>query len=202
VSDAEAAAVVEAIHGWQRELAPRLGTRFVWAADELYLQAGVPLPPARDYEGFPVAEDGVGLVRRFEDAFPAAVRRLRRGPGAPRRATVVSGTLYAPRLARLLAGLSVPGLAVEVVPVANDWFGRGITVAGLLTGQDIQAGLAARPPADLVLVPAVALRDGAGVFLDDLTPADLGRALGVPVVPVEPTPRALAAALARGPGAR
>ena len=67
---------------------------------------------------------------------------------------------------------------------------------GLLTGQDIQRHLAA--PGDLgeaVLVPAVALRDGEGVFLDDLTPADLSRALGVPVVPVEPSARALVRAL-------
>jgi len=46
-----------------------------------------------------------------------------------------------------------------------------------------------------VLVPAVALRDGDGVFLDDLTPADLARSLGVPVVAVEPEPRALLRAL-------
>jgi hypothetical protein len=47
-----------------------------------------------------------------------------------------------------------------------------------------------------VLVPAVALRDGEGVFLDDLTPADLARALGVPVTPVEPDAAALLRALA------
>jgi hypothetical protein len=48
-----------------------------------------------------------------------------------------------------------------------------------------------------VLVPAVALRDGEGVFLDDLTPDDLAQALGVPVIPVEPEPRALLDALSR-----
>ena len=50
-------------------------------------------------------------------------------------------------------------------------------------------------------MPAVALRDGAGVFLDDLTPADLAGALGVPVTPVEPTARALLAGLLGGPPA-
>ena len=47
-------------------------------------------------------------------------------------------------------------------------------------------------------MPAVALRDGEGVFLDDLTPADVARALGVPVVAVEPEPRALLRALRGG----
>jgi hypothetical protein len=44
----------------------------------------------------------------------------------------------------------------------------------------------------------VALRDGAGVFLDDLTPDDLATSLGVQVLPVESTPRALIAALTSG----
>jgi hypothetical protein len=49
-----------------------------------------------------------------------------------------------------------------------------------------------------VLVPAVAIRDGAGVFLDDLTPADLAASLGTPVTAVEPdAPALLAAVLGR-----
>jgi len=46
-----------------------------------------------------------------------------------------------------------------------------------------------------VLVPAVAVRDGDGTFLDDLTPADLARDLGVPVRVVQPTPGALLRAI-------
>jgi hypothetical protein len=41
----------------------------------------------------------------------------------------------------------------------------------------------------------VAIRDGPGVFLDDLSPADLAESLGVPVRSVEPSPSALVAAL-------
>jgi NifB/MoaA-like Fe-S oxidoreductase len=83
-----------------------------------------------------------------------------------------------------------------VAAVPNDFFGRAIGVAGLLTGRDIQRCLAAQP--DLgraVLVPAVALRDVDGVFLDDQTPADLARDLGVPVRVVATTPGALLRAI-------
>ena len=86
-------------------------------------------------------------------------------------------------------------LSVRLAPIANDWFGRGIGVAGLLTGQDIESQLAGRDLGDAVLVPAVAVRDGAGVFLDDLAPADLAMALRTPVIAVEPTPAALVRAL-------
>jgi NifB/MoaA-like Fe-S oxidoreductase len=156
------------------------------------------LPPAAAYEGFAIAEDGIGLVRRFEDGL-ARARGRRRSGGVPRLVTVVSGALYGPRLARRFADLSLGGVEVRVVAVPNEFFGGSVSVAGLLTGQDIQRHLAAQSDlGDVVLIPAVALRDGDGVFLDDLTPADLSRALGVPIVMVEPEPRALLRALRAG----
>jgi len=195
LTSAEARDLARTVERWQRELLDALGTRFVWASDEVYLQAGRPLPAASAYEGFPVVEDGIGLVRRFSDGFGHAVRRLPARVAAPRTVTVVTGTMFAPRLRRLLRAFTVEGLRVRLAPVANDWFGHGIGVAGLLTGHDIAARLAGRQLGDEVLVPAVAIRDGAGVFLDDLSPADLTASLGVPVRPVEAGPSALAAAL-------
>jgi putative radical SAM enzyme (TIGR03279 family) len=195
--DDEARALLDAVHGWQRAFLGPLGTRFIFAADEVYLQGGLEPPRAAAYEGFPIAEDGIGLVRRFEDAFPRARRRAPTRLPRPRVVTVVTGEMFAPRLAPLLDGLRIEGLTVRLAPIPNDWFGRSIQVAGLLTGQDIQAHLAGCDLGDEVLVPAVALRDGAGVFLDDLTPGDLGTALGVPVTPVAPDPPSLLRALMR-----
>ena len=192
LTDAEARALVDTVHGWQRTLLARLGTRFVFLGDEVYLQAGVPVPEAAAYEGFPVAEDGIGLVRRFEDGLARAIRRVRSSSSA--RVTVISGTLYAPRLARLLATL--PDVRASVVAVPNRHFAGSVSVAGLLTGGDIQRHLAELDDlGDAVLVPAVAVRDGDGVFLDDVTPADLARDLGVPVQVIEPNPSALLRAL-------
>ena len=80
--------------------------------------------------------------------------------------------------------------------VPNDFFGRAIAVAGLLTGRDIQRHLAALGDlGEEILIPSVAVRDVDGVFLDDLTPDDLAADLGVPVRVVEPSARALLAAL-------
>jgi putative radical SAM enzyme (TIGR03279 family) len=186
LTDVEARALVETVHGWQADFLARLGSRFVFLGDEVYLQAGAPVPEAAAYEDFLVAEDGIGLVRRFEDAFVRAARRPR--AGAPARVTVVSGTLYAPRLARLLAAL--PAARASVAGVPNRHFGGSVSVAGLLTGGDIQGHLATLGDlGEAVLVPAVAVRDG--VFLDDVTPADLARQLGVRLRVIEPDPRAL-----------
>jgi len=194
LTDAEAHALVDTVEGWQAGYLETLGSRFVFLGDEVYLQAGRPVPPAEAYEGFPIAEDGVGLVRRFEDDFARASRRAR--VATRRRVTLVTGELYAPRLAALLDGLAVRGPRPRVAPIRNELFGGTVSVAGLLTGQDIQRGLAAAGEScDLVLVPAVALRDGDGVFLDDMTPDDLADALATPVRAVETTPRELLRAL-------
>jgi putative radical SAM enzyme (TIGR03279 family) len=192
----EAADLIETVAAWQRDFAERLGSRFVFLADEVYLLAERPLPPASSYEGFPVIEDGIGLVRRFEDGWRHSLAR-RRSRRVRRDVTLVSGEMFAPRLRRLVAELEDAARA-RVVAVPNDFFGRGIGVAGLLTGIDIQRHLAAR--GDLggaVLLPAVTVRDGDGVFLDDVTPDDLARDLGVPVTLVAPTPAALLDALCR-----
>jgi len=197
LTDEEAEALAETVEGWQDEFLGSLGSRFVWASDEVYLQAGRPLPRAAAYEGFPILEDGVGLVRRFTDTFHRAAGRLSRRQDRPhRRVTVVTGEMFAPLLGGLLADLAVPGLEVELAPIANEWFGRGIGVAGLLTGRDIREQLAGRALGERVLVPAVAVRDGDGVFLDDVAPREVAAALGVPVQVVESTGSALIAALA------
>jgi len=189
LTEAEARALVATVSVWQDHFAATLGSRFVFLGDEVYLEAGAALPPADAYEGFPIAEDGIGLVRRFEDDFARATARVGaarvRTPVRWRRATVVSGDLYAARLAALLVGAGIEG--ARVVAVRNEFFGGTIGVAGLLTGRDIQRAIAAiDDPGEVVLIPAVAVRDGDGVFLDDLTPRDLARELGVPVKAIAP----------------
>ena len=191
----EARALAATADRWQRRWLGELGSRFVFLADEIYLLAGLPLPAAAAYEGFPIAEDGIGLVRMFEDGFNRSVaRRTRRGRSDI--LTVVTGELFAPRLRALLAQGGFDPTRVRVAAVPNDFFGPAIGVAGLLTGRDIQRHLATQPELGrAVLVPAVAVRDADGIFLDDLTPADLARDLGVPVKVVQPTPGALLKAI-------
>jgi putative radical SAM enzyme (TIGR03279 family) len=65
----EAAAVVAAVEDWQDVYRAALGRRLVHAADEYYLMAGRPFPPADEYEGFTMHEDGIGMARTFELEF-------------------------------------------------------------------------------------------------------------------------------------
>ena len=63
---AEAATVLDAVHDWQDVYLRVLGRRLVFAADEYYLLADRPFPPAGDYADFSMHEDGIGMARLFE----------------------------------------------------------------------------------------------------------------------------------------
>ena len=133
-----------------------------------------------------MAEDGIGLVRRFEDD----LLRLGARPGRPRwrgerAVSLVTGELFGPILERLVQEIRVPGLRTQVIPVPNEFFGRAITVTGLLTGEDIARALSGRPLGDVVLIPRVALTESKGVFLDDVVPEDLARHLDARIVIVD-----------------
>lgn len=63
---AEAEAVVAIVEEWQEVFLTVLGRRLVFAADEYYVVAQRPFPPAESYEGFPMHEDGIGMARTLE----------------------------------------------------------------------------------------------------------------------------------------
>lgn len=186
VGPAEAEAVIAQVEGWQTRLAERGVTDFLYLADELYLIAGRPLPRYEEYGNFPQLENGVGLVRLFEEEFKVAEARF---PAAirPRRVRIVTGVSAGSLIKGLAARLErVQGMRAEVLVVENEFFGPTVTVAGLLTGRDILAALRGRAPVDEVLIPAAALRYEGDRFLDDLTPAELAKEIGqkVTIVPV------------------
>src|SRR5207244_7882085 len=117
----EARALIGVVEGWQQGWLAALGSRFVFLADEIYLLAGRALPPARAYEGFPVVEDGIGLVRRFEDGFARAIARQPR-PAVRGPVTLVTGEMFGPRLRALLGGAGLDGADVRRVSVPKAVF--------------------------------------------------------------------------------
>jgi putative radical SAM enzyme (TIGR03279 family) len=62
----EAIAVVSAVAEWQPIFERAVGRRLVYAADEYYLLARCPFPPAEQYDGFVQHENGIGMARAFE----------------------------------------------------------------------------------------------------------------------------------------
>lgn len=186
VSPHEAREVVRRSREWQARFRRTLGTRFVFPSDEFYLLAGEPLPPATAYESFPQYENGVGMIPRMLRDWRRESRRLPERLPRSRRSVVVTGALAAPVLEPMVRRLNeIEGLSVGLCAVPNRFFGETVTVAGLLTGQDIAAALGGIGPGDEVVVPAAAVRDE--WFLDDWTLDRLSAEVGRPVRVAAPT---------------
>lgn len=195
VERADAAACLDAVHRFQTRFKRKHGECIVYGADELYIKAEREFPPLADYGELPQIENGVGLAPLFLHQ----LRRVKAQPAAPeRRFVTFTGVSFYPYLMKLVAKLKKGGVDIEALPVENTFFGPAVTVAGLLTGRDVIKTLSGAVQKDqTLLLPDVVLREGADVFLDDVTKEDLEQLLGVKVVVVESTPKGLVEAIAR-----
>ena len=168
-------------------LADRLGEPFMFLADEFYIKGDIPFPSLETYGDLPQLENGVGMIPLFLSEAEQVLEEAE--PFGEARITVVTGESPYHYLADFLERLSeATGSSIIPVAVNNRLFGPTVTVTGLVCGKDIIAALQGRELGDLVLVPDVMMKEGEGVFLDNLTLDDLERQLGKPVQVVESTP--------------
>ena len=189
-TDEEMRATSEQVMAWQRRLCEQVGAAFVYLSDEWYLRLGDEVPQLAAYDGLGLAENGVGLVRRFLDTWVGSdLQSFLLTTKVP--VTMVTGKLFAPVLRRVeLAEFAKHGAAVKVLPVQNRFFGGTVTVAGLLTGRDVVDQLCGQGLGDLVVLPAVMFGGPHGQSLDEMLPQEVGEALGRPVVVAGDGPKA------------
>lgn len=182
VAASDCAAVIGAVTAWQERYRRERGAGFVYAADEFYLRAGLPLPALESYDDFPQYENGIGIAASFEAEAEAIIMQLLADAGpAPGRVFLLTGTLAASQMYRVCDRLT-ESLGRELKPLVaeNNLFGPYVTVTGLLGGQDVvRAALAASlDQHDLLLIPRACLDTSLQPrFLDDLTIEELGLAL-------------------------
>ena len=170
--------VLDTIHRWQNIFLTHYGTRFIYASDEWYIKAELPIPEADSYEGYPQIENGVGLIRSLQEEFKEYFEDLI-GDDRTRTLSLATGVLAAPYIKQLIQKLNekYPKVKVEVYTILNHYFGTDITVAGLITGGDITTQLNDHFLGDALLIPDVMLRNGETVLLDDVTVAEMENTL-------------------------
>ena len=179
----DAEKVIDMIEHYQKEAFRQYGTHFIHASDEWYLLAGREMPPAESYDSYIQLENGVGMIRLMDTEFNEALENAVPSD-MDRSVTCVTGKLAHPFIASLAqrVGTKFPNVKVNVAGIRNDFFGEKITVAGLLTGQDIYAQLKDRELGEALILPTVVLRSGEKVFLDDMTVDELSEKLSVPIL--------------------
>jgi putative radical SAM enzyme (TIGR03279 family) len=172
----EARRAIARVDEARRLASPERGIGWCYAADEMYLIAGLALPEADYYDDGALHENGVGQIRRFVAGFELGLADVPKLTG--RRLRLVTGASMAPFLRERTEPLArATGATVEVVEVVNDYFGETVTVAGLLGGGDILRALGEGREGDLILLPAEALNADRR-FIDDVSYAELVERLG------------------------
>ena len=186
VSQAKAAEVITQVQAIQTKFQHQFESNVVWLADEWFLIARQDLPPESHYEDYPQIGNGVGSIRLFiknfqsiaEDMLPSRIDKSR-------RFTWVVGNAVEQAFHPLVQQLNqVEGLTINLAPLRSQYWGQEITVTGLLTGEDLLAGLAGKDLGEGILLPALMLKHDETKFLDDMTVEEVSQQLNSPIFPV------------------
>jgi putative radical SAM enzyme (TIGR03279 family) len=177
--------VIDLIDGYHKEFREKSGKGFVYAADEFYIMAKRNMPLPEYYDGYPQIENGVGLVASFiDDIEKALLEEYVEING--RTVSIVTGTaaLWVMKDIASRIEKKFKGIKINVFSVENRFFGESVTVAGLLTGNDIINALIGKDLGEELFFPTVMLKADEDVFLDNITPEYMADVLGIKVTQV------------------
>jgi len=191
----EARELIEEVNQWQNTFRSRFGIGFVYLADEFYVKAGIPVPPADYYDDYSQIENGIGLIRLFMDDWQEIKRDL---PNQidPVQVFLITGESARTVMQTVAEDLNrVKGLGVEVIAVPNQYFGGGVTVTGLLTGTDIINCLQNNYRGKKVVIPEVLLQEGSTMLLDNITLEEIASRTGAVIRTTDGSARSLVEAV-------
>lgn len=165
VGCSEAEEILDSGMIWQKKFRERTGKNLVYFSDEFYVLAGREFPAAAAYDDFAQLENGIGMAAKLDAEIRACL------PYWPesipeRRVHIITGVSAYEFMLKLAGKLKhTAGLKISVHKIYNDFFGRTVTVAGLLTAQDIGAQLEDLN-GEYFLIPQVMLKADEDIFLD------------------------------------
>lgn len=136
----------------------------VCCSDEFFLLADEPIPPAKYYGNYCQLDDGVGALRLTYDDF----KNLKLPKAVSKPYKMIFACSYAAKnmLEKAAKKMSkIKNLKVEVYPVKSNYWGKDITVAGLITTDDL-INTVKDIDCDIVVIPTVMLRPYSEDFLD------------------------------------
>ena len=190
--------IIALVDGCQKRFREEFDWGLVYLADEFYLAAGQSLPEDYYYDDYSQIENGIGLSRILLDEFSELEGDLPRR-SEPRQVYLLTGESAVPVMDVIRHRLNqIEGLAVEVLPVKNSYFGGGVSVTGLLTGSDIVEGLGRDYEGKNIIIPEVVFKDGQEVFLDNAGLSEIAAQTGANFLIVDGSARSLIEAVLKG----
>ncbi|MFD3156488.1 DUF512 domain-containing protein [Haloimpatiens sp. FM7330] len=175
-----AIAEIKMIKEMQKKFIENSSTPFVRLSDEFYVIAELDVPESDFYEGYNQLEDGIGMIRIFRDNIENNLNRLDlHKKGTFTIITGVSAYKEIQNAANKIMNYN-KNVRIKVKKIINNFFGETITVAGLLTGQDIIEQVKDEDLCEYIIVSNNMIRKGYEleqnsdkVLLDDITIEDL-----------------------------
>lgn len=173
--------MVAYIHSRQKVFLKQSGTRFVFAADEFYILSDRKLPKLSEYETMEQFENGIGMMRLFIADFNRRRRYIKNLPKNKKIAVMTGKSAFNKFNENIINPLKKDGFKIDLFPVENHFWGKSVTVSGLLTGRDILAQVKkiARNY-DIALLPPNCLNNDM-LFLDDMSLEQFRAGVGIPV---------------------
>ena len=173
------------IESYGERFLEKYGSRIVFASDEFFLKAHREIPEADYYEDFSQLDNGVGLLSLLRDELLYALEdetEFNKNVNI----TLACGTGVADFMRNLLNSITnkFNTVKINVVGIKNNFFGGGVDVSGLVTGQDLIAQLKDKQLGDKLLIPSVMLRREGDIFLDDVSLEQVEEELSIKVVPI------------------
>ena len=173
---------------YMRRINREMGDAFLQLADEFFIKSGTPFPKLKEYGDLPQWENGVGMVPCFLKEASSVLKKakpLKHGISV----TVPTGESSFAVVDDFLRSLGEKTFArLNAVAIPNLLFGKSVTVTGLVSGADIIDAMKGLAPGDAILLPDVMLKEGEGLFLDNLSVSNLSEALGVHVTAFNSSP--------------
>lgn len=136
----------------------------VCCSDEFFLLAGMDIPKSSYYGNFSQLDDGVGSLRTLMDDFDEL--ELPKKLDKPLKIAFACSVAAKSAFEYISAKLNkIANLKTTVNPVKSTYWGKNITVAGLITSDDLINSVK-DIDADYVVVPSIMLKPFTNLFLD------------------------------------
>ncbi len=175
--------VIDTVQSFALLCKKNYGSSIFFCGDEFYLKAKREIPDADYYEDFSQIENGVGMIASMKEEFLYALETLDEKPSLPRSISVATGNAAYDFILSMTNSLErkYDSLKINVYKIDNDFFGHNITVAGLITGQDLVNQLKGKELGTTLYLPRNMLESSGTLFLDNLNIEDIAKDLSVDI---------------------
>lgn len=159
------------------------------ASDEFFIKADYPIPPKKYYANFSQIEDGVGALRLLADDFEKIKKKLPQKIKTKKNFLFATTSSASKLIGEIVSELNkIENLSCEILELKNNFFGKNVTVAGLITGKDLinqikEATL--KKNFNEVIIPSIMLKPYSQDFLDNITVYDVEQETNCKIITIK-----------------